>query len=179
MPSAKRVVMPTPQQTAPPKPKNPRRVEAGKRNRALRRGITATGRQRLKDAITRHKPWLKASGPKTPQGKRQAARNGLRGKTDSARQINRELKFLQSLVDGMRKSRLWFDEWRCQARDGLDRDVRKDRKAEGRETFESCLCAHVTERSRHDAANEPIALVLSHLGAPQWVEANAHTYKRI
>lgn len=103
--------------------KNPRRVEAGKRNRALRRGITATGRQRLKDAIMRHKPWLKTCGPKTPEGKRQAARNGLRGKTTSMRQIDRELKFLQSLVDSMRKSWLLFEEWRQRTSGVLDRDV--------------------------------------------------------
>lgn len=133
-PAAKKEVMPTPQQTAPPKAKNHRRVEAGKRNRALRRGITDTGRQKLRDAIGRHKPWLKTCGPKTPQGKAQAAKNGLRGKTTSMRQIDRELKFLQSLVDGMRKSRLWFEEWRCQAKDAIGRDEPNDLDCR---TFES------------------------------------------
>ena len=48
---------------------NPRRVAAGKRNRAKRKGLTPEGRGKLRQSALRHKPWRFSSGPKTPEGK--------------------------------------------------------------------------------------------------------------
>jgi hypothetical protein len=58
--------------------KNPRRVAAGKLNRAKRGQLTAGGVARLRLAIQRHQPWRFSTGPKTAAGKAQAARNGRR-----------------------------------------------------------------------------------------------------
>lgn len=55
---------------------NPRRVVAGRRNRALRHGLTDAGRERLRDSTSRFQPWRFASGPKSDAGKRQVATNG-------------------------------------------------------------------------------------------------------
>lgn len=55
---------------------NPRRVAAGRRNRALRRGLTDAGRERLRESASRFQPWRFATGPKSDEGKRQVARNG-------------------------------------------------------------------------------------------------------
>src|SRR5450631_2840819 len=55
---------------------NPRRVAAGKRNRAKRKGLTPAGRQRLQEAALLHQPWLHSAGPRTSEGKAQAAQNG-------------------------------------------------------------------------------------------------------
>lgn len=56
--------------------RNPRRVVAGRRNRALRRGLTDAGRERLRDSTSRYQPWRFATGPKSDEGKRQVATNG-------------------------------------------------------------------------------------------------------
>ena len=52
-----------------PVPPNPRRVAAGRRNRALRPPLSADARQRLRDSALRNKPWKKSRGPTSDQGK--------------------------------------------------------------------------------------------------------------
>lgn len=65
--------------------KNPRRVAAGKRNRALRGPITEEGSRALRIAIGKIKPWENATGPKTPEGKQVASMNRCKtGKPKSA-----------------------------------------------------------------------------------------------
>ena len=59
-----------------PSPPNPRRVAAGRRNRALRRGLTDAGRERLRLSALRTQPWHFSSGPKSPAGKQQSVKNG-------------------------------------------------------------------------------------------------------
>jgi|GEM_PF-2357916 len=61
---------------AQPAMPNPRRVAAGGRNRALRRGLTEAGRERLRNSTLRFRPWRFATGPKSDEGKRQVATNG-------------------------------------------------------------------------------------------------------
>lgn len=51
------------------------RSEAGKQNRAKRRGLSDSGRLRLREAILRNKPWEKSTGPKTPEGKARSSQN--------------------------------------------------------------------------------------------------------
>jgi len=55
---------------------NPRRVAAGKANRAKRKGLTPEGRQRLRLTALEHQPWRHASGPTTITGKARSAANG-------------------------------------------------------------------------------------------------------
>jgi hypothetical protein len=63
-------------------PKNPRRVAAGKRNRQLRRGLTADGRQRLRQSALRNRPWEHSTGPVTPLGKAKVSLNGKKHQFD-------------------------------------------------------------------------------------------------
>src|SRR5947209_3354725 len=55
---------------------NPRRVEAGRRNRARWRGLSDEGRERLRRAAMEHRPWEHATGPTTAEGKLRSAQNG-------------------------------------------------------------------------------------------------------
>jgi hypothetical protein len=55
--------------------KNPRRVAAGRRNRAQRRPLTTQTLQRLSAAAAAHQPWTRSTGPKTAEGKRKTAQN--------------------------------------------------------------------------------------------------------
>ena len=59
-------------------PPNPRRQMAGRLNRQKRKGLTAAGRQRLREAALATKPWTRTAGPKTPAGKLRSAANGKR-----------------------------------------------------------------------------------------------------
>ena len=55
---------------------NPQRVAAGRRNRALRLGLTDAGRQRLRESAVRCQPWRSSTGPKSAEGKLQSVKNG-------------------------------------------------------------------------------------------------------
>lgn len=57
------------------KTKNPKRVAAGRANRAKRKPISAETREKLRKAIRRNKPWLWSTGPKTAAGKKKSASN--------------------------------------------------------------------------------------------------------
>jgi hypothetical protein len=87
-----------------PRPKNPRRVAAGKRNRALRQGLTEAGRRRLRVSALRYRPWTHATGPRTPAGKARSAANGKKRQTGprSVREIKRDLVELRGLLQDMR-----------------------------------------------------------------------------
>jgi hypothetical protein len=63
-------------QAGTPEGPNPKRVAAGKRNRAKWKGFTEDGLQRLRAAIFRAKPWRFTKGPRTPEGKAKVALNG-------------------------------------------------------------------------------------------------------
>lgn len=82
------------------KPPNPRRVAAGKRNRALRRGLTEAGREQLRLASLLSRPWQHSTGPKTAKGKAQAAANGKRRQLGpvSVRQLRADMAHLATLV---------------------------------------------------------------------------------
>src|SRR5262249_34178800 len=55
---------------------NPKRVAAGKINRAKRRGLTPEGRERLRQFALSRRPWLSATGPRTTVGKSRVSANG-------------------------------------------------------------------------------------------------------
>ena len=90
-----------------PKAPSPRRVAAGKRNRAKRRELTAAGREKLRQSALAVQPWRYATGPRTPEGKARAAQNGKARQTGkvSTRTIARELAELRRLMRDMATAR--------------------------------------------------------------------------
>jgi hypothetical protein len=96
---------------APSRAPNPRRVAAGKRNRALRKELTEEGRRRLQEAARRNQPWQHSTGPKTPTGKARAAQNAknLQLGPLSVREIKRDLADLPGLLGDMRANRQMVD----------------------------------------------------------------------
>jgi hypothetical protein len=66
-----------PESDVPARPApNPRRVAAGRRNHARRRGFTAAGLDALRQAARKHRPWRHSTGPQTAAGKARSAANG-------------------------------------------------------------------------------------------------------
>ncbi len=55
---------------------NPRRVAAGRTNRAKRGPLSPAGRERLRAAAAAGRPWEAGTGPVTAAGKARAAANG-------------------------------------------------------------------------------------------------------
>jgi hypothetical protein len=89
------------------KAKNLRRVAAGRRNRAKRKGLSPEGRERLREAALRNRPWRLSTGPRTPEGKARAAQNNKVQQTGpvSVRQLRAAVAKLGSLVKDMREAR--------------------------------------------------------------------------
>lgn len=87
--------------------KNPKRVAAGIRNRAKRKGLTPAGRERLRTAALGHRPWEHSTGPKTAAGKATAAANGKRRQLGpvSVRELRAELKDLRAFTREMAGAR--------------------------------------------------------------------------
>ncbi len=86
---------------------NPRRVAAGKANRAKRKGLTPEGRERLRAAALANAPWRYSTGPTTAAGKAQAARNGKRRQVGpiSIRELRAELAELRAQAGEMAETR--------------------------------------------------------------------------
>jgi hypothetical protein len=87
--------------------KNPRRVVAGKLNRAKRKGLTAAGRRRLREGALKHKPWRFAAGPRTPAGKAKMAENGKKRQLGprSVREVRKDLAELRDFLKGVKEYR--------------------------------------------------------------------------
>jgi hypothetical protein len=86
---------------------NPRRVAAGRRNRAKRKGLTPAGRERLRQAALRSRPWRFSTGPRTAAGKARSAQNGRarqRGPV-SARRLRAGLADVRALLGELRAGR--------------------------------------------------------------------------
>lgn len=88
------------------RPRNPRRVAAGRANRQKRGPLTEEGRVRLSQAARRHRPWEHATGPKTPAGRAQAARNGRCRCQEplSARQSRALLSGIHTLIRAIQRT---------------------------------------------------------------------------
>lgn len=66
------------------------------------RNWTPEQRQRQRDAIQRWKPWTRATGPRSTEGKARAARNAWNG---GARALLRELaRALRCQISGLRET---------------------------------------------------------------------------
>ena len=89
-------------QQTPSQP-NPRRVAAGRRNRKKRGPLTPAGREKLRLAALKNRPWLHATGPKTPEGKARSAANGRKTQKGpkSIRQMRAELADVRLLLRDM------------------------------------------------------------------------------
>lgn len=92
------------QAAAPP---SPARSAAGKANRAKRKGLTPAGRERLRQAALRNRPWEHSTGPTTAAGKAQAAANGKRRQVGpvSVRELRAGLAGLTALARDMAEAR--------------------------------------------------------------------------
>ena len=79
---------------------NPRRVAAGRANRLKRGPLTEAGRERLRAAALRRRPWEQATGPRTAAGKAQAAGNGKRRQAGprSVREVRADLREARALI---------------------------------------------------------------------------------
>jgi hypothetical protein len=89
------------------KPPNPKRVAAGKMNRAKRGPLTAAGRERLRQSALANRPWEHSTGPRTPAGRAQSVINGKsrqRG-ARSVREVRAELKQVCEMVRQMEAAR--------------------------------------------------------------------------
>lgn len=85
-------------------PPNPKRVAAGRRNRKMRGPLTPEGRERLRQAALRNKPWLHSTGPTTPEGKARSAANGRKRQVGekSIREIRAEVRMDRLLTEQIR-----------------------------------------------------------------------------
>jgi hypothetical protein len=90
---------------------NPKRVAAGRLNRARRKGLTTEGRERLRRAAIAHQPWKHSTGPRTPEGKVQAALNGKTRQLGllSIRELKADLRQLRAFLKDMGESRRSID----------------------------------------------------------------------
>jgi hypothetical protein len=86
---------------------NPRRVAAGKLNQRKRKGLTPAGRERVRQAALRDRPWQFSTGPRTTAGKAKVALNGKHRQLGprSLREIQRELAEFRKLLGDMREAR--------------------------------------------------------------------------
>ena len=92
---------------------NPRRVAAGRRNRLRRGALTTEGRERLRQAALKHRPWRYSTGPRTEAGKARSAANGCwrRMGERSVRQIRAGVADVETMITEMRS-------WRRLLKDG-------------------------------------------------------------
>src|SRR5580700_5922802 len=89
----------------PPKAPNPKRVAAGRLNQRKRKGFTPEGLEKLRQTALQNKPWLKSTGPRTPEGKAKVALNAkvLQKGPRSVREARADKKELEELMREMRE----------------------------------------------------------------------------
>jgi hypothetical protein len=86
---------------------NPKRVAAGKRNYALRKGLTEAGRQKMRESALRNRPWEHSTGPRTPEGKLRAAQGAKKRQKGphSVREVRADVAEIRALVQQLKQSR--------------------------------------------------------------------------
>lgn len=100
----KQVTIPT---EVPSRVANPRRIAAGRLNRAKRKGLTPEGLERLRQSALRNEAWRFSTGPRTPEGRAKVARNGKKRQLgpQSVREIKQHMASLLHFLDKMRVTR--------------------------------------------------------------------------
>jgi hypothetical protein len=83
-----------------PRTADPPRVAAGRRNRALWKGFTPAGLERLRQAALERQPWRHSTGPRTAHGKAVCAANGRKRCRDvlSFTEIRDEIRRANALL---------------------------------------------------------------------------------
>ncbi len=78
-----------------------------------RKGLSPQGRQRLREAALQNRPWLKATGPRTPQGKTRAAQNNKSQQKGplSVRELRSRLAELRLLASDMQELQRQLPGW--------------------------------------------------------------------
>jgi hypothetical protein len=86
---------------------NPKRVAAGRLNRAKRKGLTPEGREQLRRAALTNQPWSYSTGPRTAAGKATAAANGKKRQCGlvSVRELRADLRKLRTTLKDMADAR--------------------------------------------------------------------------
>lgn len=86
---------------------NPKRVAAGRLNRAKRKGLTPEGRERLRQSALKNQPWRFSTGPRSAAGKAKVALNGRKRQKGlvSVRQLRAQVADLRKLAEEMRATR--------------------------------------------------------------------------
>jgi hypothetical protein len=86
---------------------DPKRSAIARANRAKRQGLTAEGRERLRQSALLHQPWRFSTGPTTAAGKARVAQNGRKRQLGpfSVRQIKANLVDIKDLLLEMQESR--------------------------------------------------------------------------
>ena len=87
-------------------PLNAKRVAAGRRNRQKRGPLTPEGREKLRQAALKNRPWEKSTGPRTAEGKARSAANGQKGRQPGKkRRIRASLADVNALMEEMARLR--------------------------------------------------------------------------
>lgn len=86
---------------------NPKRVAAGRLNRAKRKGLTPEGRERLRQSALKNQPWRFSTGPRSPAGKAKVALNGRKRQNGpvSVRELRAQVADLRKLAAEMQEGR--------------------------------------------------------------------------
>ena len=85
---------------------NPKRVAAGRRNRALRGPLSEEARERLRQAALKNCPSQFSTGPRTPAGKAKSSQNGRWNQTgESVREARRAVAGLGDFIEQMQDLR--------------------------------------------------------------------------
>jgi hypothetical protein len=92
---------------APTHVPNPRKLAACRLNLAKRTGLTPEGRERLRQAALKNRPWRFSTGPRTPAGKAQMVLNGKKRQLGprSVREVRADLAGVRQLLEDMRAAR--------------------------------------------------------------------------
>ena len=90
-----------------PKPKDPKRVAAGRLHRKKWKGITPEGLERLRQSALKHQPWRFSTGPKSELGKKKVAENGKKRQAGpvSVRKLRSQLADVRALMTQMQAVR--------------------------------------------------------------------------
>lgn len=74
-----------------------RKIEANRANLLKSKGLTPEGRERLRQAARRNRPWEHSTGPRTPEGKARCSLNAMLGGCETADQRGFRLEAVRLL----------------------------------------------------------------------------------